>query len=740
MSDGPLSPEEVAHRGFPTAFRGFDTGEVRAYLQRVANDLRDSIARERDLNRRLADAEHRAAHPVIQGEELTRALGEEMGRVLATAQEAANELRSRAEENAARILREAHDQAQRIRAGAESVLAERTEEAEGEAAEIRRVAAAEATSVVERARREADLVAADGEVRARAAVEEAQAARARVLGDLTRRRRLLQMQVETLRAGRERLLEAYRLVRRSVDEVADELQRAETEARQAATEAAERAADADVGVGEDAHVDEDAAPAPAGAPRAAPSLPAAGAPDAPPSADDRPTAAGAPDAPPSADDRPTAAGAPDAPPSADNRPAAPGAPDAPPSADPEVAGEGAPPAGDEDLHRPPQLRLLRRPEAETAPEGGAQGDVVEPPSDEEQVRVIATRPGGSPSGRVPAGRPNPPPAAPAGDAAAPATPQPLAEPAPPPAPIGASATEIPAPPAADAPAEVAAEAPAAVDELFARIRAGRADAVARAREVLRADEPAPGQPEPAGQPAPALGDEVLLQRRDAAVADVEARLTRKLKRALQDEQNELLDRLRNLRSTTDVDALLPSPAEQAARYVTVADELVRSAAAAGAEFTSPGFDGSDGPEGAGAARPRVDDVVRDLASAVTEPLRRALECAIRSDAGGDATAVVERIGAVYRECKAQRLEGLAGDAVTAAFSRGALAGLGPGRASRWVVDDDGRPCPDCDDNALAGPTAPGEAFPTGQAHPPAHAGCRCVLAPAEVAAAVNGAG
>ena len=692
MSDGPLSPEEVAHRGFPTAFRGFDTGEVRAYLQRVANDLRDSIARERDLNRRLADAEHRAAHPVIQGEELTRALGEEMGRVLATAQEAANELRSRAEENAARILREAHDQAQRIRAGAESVLAERTEEAEGEAAEIRRVAAAEATSVVERARREADLVAADGEVRARAAVEEAQAARARVLGDLTRRRRLLQMQVETLRAGRERLLEAYRLVRRSVDEVADELQRAETEARQAATEAAERAADADVGVGEDAHVDEDAAPAPAGAPRAAPSLPAAGAPDAPP------------------------------------------------SADPEVAGEGAPPAGDEDLHRPPQLRLLRRPQAETAPEGGAQGDVVEPPSDEEQVRVIATRPGGSPSGRVPAGRPNPPPAAPAGDAAAPATPQPLAEPAPPPAPIGASATEIPAPPAADAPAEVAAEAPAAVDELFARIRAGRADAVARAREVLRADEPAPGQPEPAGQPAPALGDEVLLQRRDAAVADVEARLTRKLKRALQDEQNELLDRLRNLRSTTDVDALLPSPAEQAARYVTVADELVRSAAAAGAEFTSPGFDGSDGPEGAGAARPRVDDVVRDLASAVTEPLRRALECAIRSDAGGDATAVVERIGAVYRECKAQRLEGLAGDAVTAAFSRGALAGLGPGRASRWVVDDDGRPCPDCDDNALAGPTAPGEAFPTGQAHPPAHAGCRCVLAPAEVAAAVNGAG
>ena len=682
MADGPLSPEEVAHRGFPTAFRGFDTGDVRAYLQRVANELRESIARERELNRRLADAEHRAAHPVIKGEELTRVLGEEMGRILATAQEAATELRSRAEENAARILREAHEQAQRIRANAESVLAERTEEAEGEAAEIRRVAAAEATSVVERARREADLAAADGEVRARAAVEEAHAVRGRILGELTRRRRLLQMQVETLRAGRERLLEAYRLVRRSVDEVADELQRAETEARQAATEAAERAAD--------------------------------GAPDADVEPDEK------------VEDRPalgpTAAAPAHEPVPADELPATPevdGEVDAAPDAGVEPAAEA------EDLHRPPQLRLVRPPEPEPAPDDAASPHVVEPPSAEQTVRVIATRPGGSPADRLASSVP--PAAAPTGDAAAPA-----ATPEPP-------APDVSVPETPDAPAgaevEQANEAPAgAVDELFARIRAGRADAVAKAHEVLAADETAPLEPEPAEQAPSALGDEALLQRRDAAVADVATRLTRKLKRALQDEQNELLDRLRSLRSTADVDALLPSPAEQAARYVTVADELVRAAATAGAQFASTG------PEGGTTARSRVDDIVRELAAAVTEPLRRALERAIRSDAGGDATAVVERIGAVYRECKAQRLEGLAGDAVTAAFSRGALAGLAPGRSSRWVVDDDGRPCPDCDDNALAGPTAPGEPFPTGQAHPPAHAGCRCVLAPAEVAAAVNGAG
>ena len=52
----------------------------------------------------------------------------------------------------------------------------------------------------------------------------------------------------------------------------------------------------------------------------------------------------------------------------------------------------------------------------------------------------------------------------------------------------------------------------------------------------------------------------------------------------------------------------------------------------------------------------------------------------------------------------------------------------PAARLQWLVDDDGH-CPDCDDNALAGPTAKGETFPTGQLHPPAHPGCRCLLVP-----------
>ena len=48
---------------------------------------------------------------------------------------------------------------------------------------------------------------------------------------------------------------------------------------------------------------------------------------------------------------------------------------------------------------------------------------------------------------------------------------------------------------------------------------------------------------------------------------------------------------------------------------------------------------------------------------------------------------------------------------------------------QWVPADPGR-CPDCDDNALE-PTLKGKAFPTGQPHPPAHPGCRCIVVPAD---------
>ena len=78
---------------------------------------------------------------------------------------------------------------------------------------------------------------------------------------------------------------------------------------------------------------------------------------------------------------------------------------------------------------------------------------------------------------------------------------------------------------------------------------------------------------------------------------------------------------------------------------------------------------------------------------------------------------------------ATRIERVAGDHVVAAFSLGELGIAREGTTLRWIVDDGDERCPDCDDNALAGPLPRGERYPTGQAHPPAHSGCRCLLAP-----------
>ncbi len=68
----------------------------------------------------------------------------------------------------------------------------------------------------------------------RAMVDEAQGLRARVLADLSKRRKVLHAQIEQLRAGRERLAETVDDVRRSVDAIASDLFAAEDNARMAA--------------------------------------------------------------------------------------------------------------------------------------------------------------------------------------------------------------------------------------------------------------------------------------------------------------------------------------------------------------------------------------------------------------------------------------------------------------------------------------------------------------------------
>ena len=218
-------------------------------------------------------------------------------------------------------------------------------------------------------------------------------------------------------------------------------------------------------------------------------------------------------------------------------------------------------------------------------------------------------------------------------------------------------------------------------------------------------------------------DEAALGRRDELLEPVEDALARQLKRVLQDEQNEVLDGLRRRRRRKG-DSPLPPSEEHVGRFREAAESLLEDAVRAGVRFADPRASEAHADESA------AREVAIALAREVVEPLRHRLERALREEEDErDGAELSELVSAVYRQWRGQELEPLARHHAAVAFARGAYAAYADGTPLRWVVDDDG-PCPDCDDNALAATLVKGEQYPTGQLHPPAHAGCRCLLVPA----------
>ena len=242
-SGDTLSADLIAQRGFATMFRGFDPAEVREFLQRVAaevRDLRDRVERAEAARR---EAEERALHPTLDEETLLAAVGDETASILRTARGAANEIKAKAEEQATTLLREAQAEVGALRSEAEAILGRRTAEAEAAAELVRATAITEAERLRVGARQEAEAIRQQSDQERRLTIEAAQTTREKILTDLGRRRRVANVQVEQLRAGRERLLDAYLVVRRTLDEVTDELQRADSEARAAADEVGRKAAE-----------------------------------------------------------------------------------------------------------------------------------------------------------------------------------------------------------------------------------------------------------------------------------------------------------------------------------------------------------------------------------------------------------------------------------------------------------------------------------------------------------------
>ena len=243
-----LSPDEIVQRTFTTSFRGYTEAEVRAFLKRVSEELVVTRDREAELLGAIDSLEEQIRSPRPLNEpEMLDALGAETTRLLRSAREAADEIRAKAEERAAQLLEEARAVADRIGSEAEEFSRSRTDEAVANAAALvaeSEARAAEAESAMrayseeqrERVDREAAEHIESARQQGREMLDEAKATRERVLADLLRRRTLLQAQIEELRSGRDNLLDAYRVVKRTFLEATGAL--AQVEARAAAERAA----------------------------------------------------------------------------------------------------------------------------------------------------------------------------------------------------------------------------------------------------------------------------------------------------------------------------------------------------------------------------------------------------------------------------------------------------------------------------------------------------------------------
>jgi DivIVA domain-containing protein len=241
----------------------------------------------------------------------------------------------------------------------------------------------------------------------------------------------------------------------------------------------------------------------------------------------------------------------------------------------------------------------------------------------------------------------------------------------------------------------------------------------------------PPEPEAAAELPPPPGDaQEALDWRDAVLGEMPADAARRLKRLLQEDQGDLLERLRTWRGSGPAASQVVAPDQHVARFAAGLGDVLTAAFQAGRGAGRVAGGSPDLADG-GDPAPVVEALVTKQ---LVAPLRRDLLRLIESPSGGDATAtaVSKRASDVYRVWKGVRTDLLGEGLVYAVFHQGLLdtvQGNGSAVSKEWVVSSDEGNCPRevCRSNASAGPVDPDAPFPSGHLAPPAHGGCTCTL-------------
>ncbi len=279
------------------------------------------------------------------------------------------------------------------------------------------------------------------------------------------------------------------------------------------------------------------------------------------------------------------------------------------------------------------------------------------------------------------------------------------------------------------------------DDIFAKLRRSGADSVAKEVATTQVKKA-----EPKKKAAEKVADKVVesvvekevelaaepvteevaaptpFELRDEALAPVIAAMSRRLKRVLADEQNEVLDILRGKLSVKTLDAIVGPKSDHSTRMIEALEASLKAAALAGAKSLSNASD----KEIQKMVATQMAAINEFVVATVVVPLRERLSRSI-SQASGDNAELTSLVRLVYREWKNTHVDTQVDNIAQTSFGRGAFAALTPGEKICWKVDPNGPACADAEDNSLAGFLGAGEAFPTGHTHAPAHAGCRCAL-------------
>lgn len=659
-----LGPEDIANRTFPSARKGLDSDAVRRFLVEVAAQVRELRAERAELLmsasvQREVPPSPPVAETIPDEAILTKMLGEEMTRVLQTARESAATIVSKAERHAEEVVAQAESQSRALHV-----------DAEADAISTRDHALVDAAALIEKTKSEC-----------RDMIDEAREARRKILADLADRRRALLVQLEQVRVGKEAIAAVVESVASTVTDsiasVRSQLHDAEEHSRHAAEHAAIEFSPLPEEPGDiDALIEQVVVQIPdlETPPSAAESIPSA-----------------------------------------------------------HVVSEARVYDIERELSRQSLESSSRLPKAASTSSKQA-ADVADhsPPNETPLMRTPDQTPTASQVKRT--------------------------------EPSSQDATKTVAPAESPLNEEDAHDANP-VDELFAKIRASRESRTADAQKVLEEkanaqtkrhavghrrnkdqEESATGEgveiratdggieldrnaesdasAEVPGADSSEEGRASLLRaERDALLSPVALELARSMKRILREEQNLLLDALRNRKKGAALSSLLPNDAMRDRLVAAFAPNITSAFHAGGVFLGRTDVSG----EGAPSDTDQVSTVSTKLATEVIDAIRARIEPSFVGDAAEE-QELPEAVGAAFRDWKAARVESLAHDFAVEAFGVGEIAYAREANISlTWNLDDAGKDCPDCDDNGVAGLVNAGAPYPTGHLHPPVHPGCRCFL-------------